>query len=96
MEEKFGGSFKNCILQANKSAQKLIEIVVNNFSSYNDEAEFMGRKGNESFSIFIEYFSVKIYKRAQILIADLWACFEGKGLGEFHDIDTITMFADYR
>ena len=39
---------------------------------------------------------VKFYKRAQILIADLWACFEGKGYGQFHDIDTLTMFADYR
>lgn len=36
-------------------------------------------------------------KRAQILVADIWACFEGKGLGTFHDISTaITMFADYR
>jgi hypothetical protein len=39
---------------------------------------------------------VYLYKRAQILIADLWACFEGKSLGFFHDIETITMFADYR
>jgi len=35
-------------------------------------------------------------KRAQILVADLWACFEGAGPGEFRDIDKITMFADYR
>jgi hypothetical protein len=24
------------------------------------------------------------------LIADLWACFEGQGYGQFEDIDTIT------
>lgn len=36
------------------------------------------------------------YKRAQILIADIWGCFEGKNAGYFFDIDTITMFADYR
>ena len=41
-------------------------------------------------------FSVAIYKRVQILIADVWACCEGQGYGEFSDIDTITMFADYR
>ena len=29
-------------------------------------------------------------------MADLWACFDGKGLGAFRDIDKITMFADYR
>ena len=39
---------------------------------------------------------VAIYKRVQILIADIWACFEGQGYGEFHDIDSVTMFADYR
>lgn len=41
-------------------------------------------------------FSVRILKRAQILISDLWACFNQEGLGEFTDIDEITMFADYR
>jgi hypothetical protein len=35
-------------------------------------------------------------KRAQIFVADIWACFEGKSYGEFRDIDKITMFADYR
>lgn len=36
------------------------------------------------------------HKRVQILVADLWACFEGQGHGKFDDIDHITMFADYR
>jgi len=39
---------------------------------------------------------VGIYKRAQIVIGDLWACCHGKGYGQFDDIDSITMFADYR
>lgn len=42
------------------------------------------------------FITVAIYKRAQILIGDIWACFRGQGLGQFNDIDTITMFADYR
>jgi hypothetical protein len=29
-------------------------------------------------------------------VADIWACFEGLGLGKFEDINSITMFADYR
>lgn len=41
-------------------------------------------------------FTVSFYKRAQILIGDIWACFEGKDLGTFHDIDHLTMFPDYR
>lgn len=39
---------------------------------------------------------IRILKRAQILVADLWACFEGESFGAFRDIDKITMFADYR
>ena len=83
LNDKFNGNFANCIKAADKSAKKLLEIIVDSFPSYQDEAMFMDRK-------------VTFYKRAQILIADIWACFEGKGLGEFHDIDAITMFADYR
>ncbi|KAF9989813.1 hypothetical protein BGZ75_004815 [Mortierella antarctica] len=81
--EKFGGNFANCIAQAEGSALKLVDIVTSNFSSFRDEAEFCGRK-------------VQIFKRAQILVADLWACFQNETYGKFNDIDEITMFADYR
>ena len=47
-------------------------------------------------NIILIFFSVAFYKRAQILIADIWACFEGQGLGYFYDINYLTMFADYR
>ena len=36
---------------------------------------------------------LKFYKRAQILIADLWACFGNTPYGYFTDIDKISMFA---
>jgi hypothetical protein len=40
---------------------------------------------------------VRFLKRAQILVADLWAAFDGESYGEFNDIDKITMFAgNYR
>lgn len=81
--EKFQGKFVNVIKEADKSAQHLLKLVVNNFPSFQDVAEFKGKK-------------VGLYKRAQILIGDIWGCCEGQGLGEFYDFDTITMFADYR
>ncbi|KAG0270518.1 hypothetical protein DFQ27_005596 [Actinomortierella ambigua] len=81
--EKFSGSFIHCIAQANQSALKLVDILTSNFSNFRDENEFCGRK-------------VQIFKRAQILVADLWACFQNTDFGQFHDIDEITMFADYR
>ena len=57
--QKFGGTFVNCVREANKSAMKLLEIITENFASFRDETEYKGR-------------TVKFYKRAQILIADIW------------------------
>ncbi|ODN00389.1 hypothetical protein Ocin01_06291 [Orchesella cincta] len=81
--EKYQGSFVNCIKACSNSAQALLKLVVNDFPSYRDEADFEGKR-------------VSIYKRVQILIGDIWACFDGKDLGHFEDIETLTMFADYR
>ncbi|KAJ6419772.1 hypothetical protein OIU84_029816 [Salix udensis] len=36
-----------------------------------------------------------LYKRAQIFAADLYGAFKGQGYGEFNDISSITIFADY-
>jgi hypothetical protein len=33
------------------------------------------------------------YKRAQIFVGDLYGAFAGQGLGHFHDINQLTMFA---
>ncbi|XP_050458160.1 queuosine salvage protein [Cataglyphis hispanica] len=81
--DKYQGTFKECIRSCEGSAEKLLKLIVNEFESYRDEADYEGHR-------------ISIYKRAQILIGDIWACFEGRGLGEFHDIDSIAMFADYR
>ncbi|KAI4107603.1 MAG: hypothetical protein LQ339_002509 [Xanthoria mediterranea] len=81
--ENFNGSVPQLIHQAKQSATALVNLLVINFPCFKDVATFEGR-------------SVHFYKRAQIFVADLWAGFEGQDLGCFHDIDTITMFADYR
>ncbi|KAJ5097974.1 hypothetical protein N7532_004975 [Penicillium argentinense] len=80
---EFGGSFVNCIDDANFSAAGLVNLLTENFVCFRDETKFNGKR-------------VRLYKRAQILVADLWACFDGEDFGEFNDIDKITMFADYR
>ncbi|KAL4803849.1 hypothetical protein BDV18DRAFT_144548 [Aspergillus unguis] len=79
----FDGRFTNCIYSANHSAAALVNLLAESFPCFRDEAIFNGRR-------------VRLYKRAQILVADLWACFDGEGYGDFQDIDKITMFADYR
>ncbi|XP_072051290.1 queuosine 5'-phosphate N-glycosylase/hydrolase-like isoform X3 [Amphiura filiformis] len=83
LQEKFRGSFVNCIIQCNGSASELLKLITENFSSYRDTATYQNQ-------------TVSFYKRAQILIADIWACFEGQSYGSFTDINTLTMFADYR
>ncbi|XP_077299116.1 queuosine 5'-phosphate N-glycosylase/hydrolase isoform X2 [Arctopsyche grandis] len=81
--EKYDGTFKKCIESANKSAISLLNIIVQDFPCFRDEAMFDNQK-------------VVFYKRAQILISDLWSCYDGKSWGDFHDIEKLTMFADYR
>ncbi|CAH8579632.1 unnamed protein product [Schistosoma curassoni] len=81
--ENFDGSFKNALSSCDNSAAKLLKLLCNYFPSFRDYSIYKGKH-------------VSFLKRAQILIGDLWYCFEGKGLGYFHDIDEITAFADYR
>ncbi|KAL1972967.1 hypothetical protein VTN31DRAFT_6509 [Thermomyces dupontii] len=83
LNEEFDGTFLNCINEANRSAAVLVNLLAERFPCFRDEASLDGRR-------------VRFYKRAQILVADLWACFEGQGYGQFDDIDKLTMFADYR
>ncbi|ODQ65627.1 hypothetical protein NADFUDRAFT_70053 [Nadsonia fulvescens var. elongata DSM 6958] len=66
-----------------RSAVDLVNLIVANFPSFNDIDTYEGQE-------------VHIYKRVQILVSDIWACFNGKSFGAFHDIGSITMFADYR
>ncbi|KAH8290164.1 hypothetical protein KR054_000617 [Drosophila jambulina] len=81
--EKYDGRFENVIKAADKSAVRLLELIVEEFPCFRDQAEFAGKR-------------VSILKRAQILVGDIWCCYKAQGLGFFHDIDKITMFADYR
>jgi hypothetical protein len=73
----------NLISGAEGSAAKLVNLLVSHFPNFHDVTSFQGRQ-------------VRLLKRAQILVADLWACFQGTSYGAFNDIDALTMFADYR
>ncbi|CAN6636785.1 hypothetical protein TRVA0_016S00518 [Trichomonascus vanleenenianus] len=81
---KFGtDSFADFVTEAKGSAMHLLSIVATRISSFNDVSIYKTHQ-------------VSIMKRAQILISDIWACFQGKSYGAFRDIDKLTMFADYR
>ncbi|KAF2842434.1 hypothetical protein M501DRAFT_417572 [Patellaria atrata CBS 101060] len=72
-----------CLREAGRVLDEVVNLLASNFECFRDEGRFDGR-------------SVRFQKRAQIFVADLWAAFDGDGYGRFDDIDTITMFADYR
>ena len=76
-------NFLEIIKSSKNSAVVLAEKIAKTYPSFNDVAEYKKQK-------------VPIFKRAQILVADLWGAFEGKGLGQFDDINKLTIFADYK
>jgi Potential Queuosine, Q, salvage protein family len=79
----FDLSLPNLISQANGSAASLVNLLAEHFPCFRDQVRFEGK-------------TIRLLKRAQIFAADLWACFDGKSYGAFDDIDSLTMFADYR
>jgi hypothetical protein len=81
--ERFEGQFANAVMQAQGSAVQLVALLVDAFPSFRDIATY---RHNE----------VRFLKRAQICVADLHAAFAGQRWGTFHDIDQLTIFADYK
>lgn len=68
---------------AQGSAQRLVELLTAHLPMFRDAAVYWGRW-------------VPFHKRAQILVADLWGTFGGRGFGEFFDLFWLTAFADYK
>ena len=65
------------------SAVTLAAALPREFPNFEDVRSYEGR-------------TIRLYKRAQILPADLWGAFGGEGPGRFDDIAGLTAFADYK
>jgi hypothetical protein len=78
--ERFGGSFSALVESAEGSAATLVRLL-DRQPLFHDVANYHGME-------------VPFYKRAQILASDLALAFDGRGWGEFHDLDRLTIFAD--
>jgi hypothetical protein len=76
----FGGSFSDCIAAAGHSAARLVTILA--------EQPFF-RDVSRYHDIDVPFF-----KRAQLLASDLALALDGRGLGRFHDLHELTLFAD--
>lgn len=83
--ENFGGKAINIVKNANNSAVSLVSLIVQHFPGFGDHC-IHPATGQQIF----------LYKRAQIFVGDVYGAFQGTGIGNFHDIDELTMFADYR
>lgn len=83
LQKQYDGKAANLVEAAGRSAERLVKLVVEKFSSFRDEALYRGER-------------VCFYKRAQIFCADLYGAFGGAQWGEFTDIEQLTAFADYK
>ena len=81
--EHWGGSAATFVTDARRDAPRLAQMIAENFTSFNDIAVYDNRE-------------VRFFKRAQILVCDLWGAFGGKAWGAFDNIETLTAFADYK
>jgi hypothetical protein len=109
INQSFGGSFKGFIDEFHRqhhglgSALDLVKMVTDTFPSFRDQVWYQGRTGEDT--LITIYFSVYFWKRAQILVAELWAAFYPDSPLAPHPlfpstegprIHELTMFADYR
>ncbi len=81
--ERYDGQFTNAIEQAGGSATRLSLLLAHEFPSFHDVATFRNSP-------------VQFFKRAQICAADLAMAFAGQRWGAFHDLQQLTIFADYK
>ncbi|MFH1433301.1 MAG: queuosine salvage family protein [Candidatus Uhrbacteria bacterium] len=83
LNNKFDGEFKNLVQSAEGDALKLVQIIIDNFSGFEDAAEYKSEP-------------VYFYKRSQLLVADIYQAFQGKGLSDLKNINLLTACADYK
>jgi len=89
----YDGLAANMVKKANNSAARLVQLLLRSIPGFRDTAVYEGRL-------------IHIYKRVQILVGDIWAAYGkatsiqradgGTNIYFFHDLQKVTMFADYR
>eukprot|EP01035_Chromulina_nebulosa_P019453 gene19453-25335_t len=85
--DEFDGLASNLVKLADHSASNLVYLLLRYLPGFRDISIYKGKR-------------VEFYKRAQILVGDVWAAY-GRQINpsepySFYDIDQLTMFADYR
>jgi len=83
LNAKFNGEFRNVVKEAKKDSLGLLNALVTEFSSFDDWSQYKNKK-------------VVFYKRAQLLISDVYQEFNGEGIGDLKNIEALTACADYK
>jgi len=83
LKQKYAGKAANLVKSANKNVSDLVFKIVKEFPSFDDKAIYNGQE-------------VYFWKRAQIFPNDIHFALSGKGLGEFANMNELTIFADYK
>ena len=83
MFKKYRGDSEKFVLSANHCAEVLVQKIVDDLPYFSDINKY-------------NHLKIYFYKRAQILISDIWGAFDGKGVGEFNDLEYLTAFTDYK
>jgi len=83
LREKFQGSFENVLKLCDNDAVRLVEVIAAEFPCFKDEAVYKGKR-------------VSLYKRAQIVAADVNVLLNIQGKPGLKNLSSLTMFADYR
>eukprot|EP01018_Ginkgo_biloba_P037482 Gb_09644 [translate_table: standard] len=82
IDHSSGGIVSDLYDISTKEQNELVESAAEMLYGFRDHSVYKGHQ-------------VFLYKRAQIFVADVWGAFKGQGYGAFHDIGSITIFADY-
>lgn len=83
VSEKLSGDFSKLIKKANNDSIKLLDLIISNFPSFEDSYLYKGKR-------------IYFYKRAQLLISDIYQMFNNNGYVKLKNINQITACADYK
>ncbi len=81
--DRYNGSFTAVMNKASGDALILLDLIVENFPSFADISFYKDRE-------------IFFYKRAQLLVSDIYNLFGGQGYGQLTNIEKLTAFADYK
>jgi hypothetical protein len=100
LRDRWDGDAARLVESAQGDAARLARVIAESFSSFNDIAIYKAPaqtpKNADMKITNYQSYPVHFFKRAQILVADLWGSFGGKQWGEFKNMEALTAFADYK